>query len=248
MNDYVSDVESLELMLEDIYNVFFYGYGIASLGLSGIILMITVIAAVASFLFSVLIYVLEAIPVFALAKKNGRKLAWLAWVPIFGSYFRLYVLTDIPGDKEFSVFNGKIKMKSRSMSFWCYLGIILFGGALVTAIVGILSLIPGIGPIIGSASSILGFVPAAVGGIMEYVYLRDVLDIYKPDKKKNMTAAIVVTVLDNLATLGFARVIYLYTIIKNKPISAETNDQQTFYGNVSRPNQQPYNPNQNGTY
>ena len=46
--------------------------------------------------------------------------------------------------------------------------------------------------------------------------------IFKEDKKANNTAAIVVTALDALATFGFARVVYLYTILKYNPIPEET--------------------------
>ncbi|MBQ6823608.1 MAG: hypothetical protein IJP27_03055 [Clostridia bacterium] len=210
--------EFIEVM-QSIYDALFLGYGIAEMSISGIILLIAVIGAICSAVFSLIVWILEAVPVYKLAKKAGRKWAMLAWVPIFGSYFRLYVLTDIPGNQELTFFGSeKFKISSRPLSFWIYVGIKVFGTGLITALIGILNLIPIIGQIIGGISSLLYLVPAAACGIMEYAYLRDVLNLFKPDQKANRTAAIVVTVLDSLATLGFARVIYLYTVLKYNPL------------------------------
>ena len=115
---------------------------------------------------SIIIWVLEAIPVYKLAIKMNRKNAWLAWVPIFGSKFRLWVLSDIAGDKPFTVFNGKFTVKSRSNSFWIYIAINYLGGAVVSAVVGVFSAII---PLFGSLSAVLMLVPAVPCALMEYV-------------------------------------------------------------------------------
>ena len=216
MNSY--QLDEFKSMLEELYETLFLGYGIAELSVAGILLLVAVIAAIASFLVSVVLYVLEAVPLYMLAKKTGRKYAWLAWVPVFGSYFRLYVLADIAGEKEVTFFNGKYTIQSRSMSFWIYVGIALFGSAAVSVLIGVLNFIPVVGQIAGSLVTVLYLLPTVACGLIEYVYLRDVLDLFKKDRKANQTAAVVITVLDSVVTCGFARMICLYTLLKREPI------------------------------
>lgn len=216
-----SDLSSINDFLEEFLRFLNVGISLGELGIGGTILLVglitSIITAVISFIFQFIIYVLEAFPVYKLARKTGRKCAWLAWIPVFGSYFRLYVLADIAGDKEL-VFFGKFKLKNRPLSFWMYVGIDLFGSTLITAVIGILQVLPVIGQIIGALSTLLYLVPPVAKAFIEYAYLRDVLNIFKEDKKANNTASIVVTALDALATFGFARVVYLYTILKHDPI------------------------------
>ena len=207
--------------LEEIYEGLYYGLGIAELGIAGVVLVWGLIVAVVGFcvstFLSVLRWVLEAYPTYKLAKKVGYAHAYLAWIPIFGSYCRLFVLAGMPGDRPFEAF-GKFKMKSRGLAFWLYLAIVVFGGTLITAIIGILNVIPIIGQVIGTFTSLLYLLPWAITTVMEYVFLKDVLDLFKEDEKANRTASIVVTLLDSLATFGFARTIYLYTLLKRDPL------------------------------
>ncbi len=221
MSDVSSFLEELVEMLSNIENVLFLGSSIASLGISGAMLLITIIGAIVSFLISVALYIFRSIPVYKLAKKAGRKKAWLAWIPIFHSYFRTYVLADTAGEKPVSFFNGKITIKSRGMSFLAYLGILIFGNGLITATIGILNIIPLIGQIIGTFAALLYLVPSVATAFLEYAYLKDTLDLFKENKKSNNTAAIVIVVLDNLATLGFAQTIYLYTLLSRKLLPKE---------------------------
>ncbi len=212
-----SSIGEVSQILEDIYESLYYGLGIAELGIVGVILMATIIVsivtAVVSFLVTVILWILEAIPLYKLAKKTNRKRAWLAWVPILGNYFRMYVLADIPGDKPFSIASRSI---SRNMAFWIYIGIDLFGVALVNVIVAIINFFI---PVVGLLALAFNLLPLVCAGFMEYIFLKDVLDVFKADEKSNKVASIVITVLDNLATLGFARLVYLYTLLKYKPIT-----------------------------
>ena len=213
--------------LEEIYEGLYYGLGIAELGIAGVVLvwgiMAAIIGAVVSAVLSVLRWLLEAYPTYQLAKKVGYAHAYLAWVPIFGSYCRLYVLAAMPGDRPFD-FLGKWKMKSRTMAFWLYLAILFFGNTIITTVIGILNVVPIIGQVIGSFASLLYLLPWAITCVAEYVFLKDVLDLFKEDEKSNRTTSIIITALDNLATLGFARTIYLYTLLKNEPVP------QPYYG------------------
>lgn len=207
--------------LEDVFEALHYGTGILNLGMMGIIMLCTIIGLLISLVVSVIVFILEAIPLYKLAKKTDRDRPWLAFIPIFGKYFRLYVLTDIPGKKPLYLLDDKIKIENRFLSFWYYVGIVIFGPTLISVVVGILQFLPLIGQILGAVISILYFAPAVASAIMEYGYLRDVANVFMADKKKNRTVSIIITVLDALVTGGFARVIYLYTMLNKEPIEAE---------------------------
>lgn len=208
--------------LEEIYESLYYGLGIAELGIFGVMLMAAIIgaiiSAVVSFITTLIIWLVEAFPTYKLAKKVGCNKAFLAWIPILGNYFRMYVLVTMVEDTPFELFGGKIKIENRSLSFWLYVAISYFGVALITALVSLLTVIPVIGTVIGSISSLLYLLPPVVTGLMEYVYLKDVLDLFKEDKKSNSTASIVVTVLDSFVTFGLARAIFLCTMLKTEPL------------------------------
>lgn len=212
--------------LEEIYESLYYGLGIAELGVAGIILMITIIGAIVGFVVSCVvtfvIWLVESIPTYKLAKKLDYQYAYLAWIPFFGSYFRLYVLTAMVGNKPFDLFDGKIKIQSRTMSFWCYVAIALFGGAIISMVIGILGFIPILGQIVSILGTFAYFLPPVATGLMQYVFIKDVLDLFKEDKKANRTAAIVITVLDSTVTFGLARAIYLWTITKLEPLPQQT--------------------------
>ena len=130
------------------------------------------------------------------------------------------------GNKPFDLFDGKIKMQSRTMSFWCYVAIALFGSAIISAAVAILGFVPIVGQIIGLVSAILYLLPPVAVGMMQYAYIRDVLDMFKENRKSNRTAAIVISVLDSIATFGLARAIYLWTLLKTEPIAQQTVEAQ----------------------
>lgn len=211
-----AEIQEFSNVLNDIYHIFNAGYGIASLSVSTVLLLIGIIGAIISVMISITLFILGAIPVYQVAKKAGRKYAWLAWIPIFSSYFQTYVLNDVPGDKRFEVkiFNKEFTFENRFLLFWIYIGIGVFGKGLITAVIGILSVIPVVGQVAGATASLLYLVPSFVTGVIEYVYLRDVLDMFKEDRTSNQKVAFIVTILDKICTFGFARVVILYTIMK----------------------------------
>lgn len=221
MNDYGSlqEIESVleesSGMLGDIESILgSLGaiFSFASMGVSAIVSLLVVIFTAVVF---VLFFVLRAIPVYSLAKKTGSKFAWLAWVPVFSSYCRLFVLCDIAGNKPFDFWNGKLKIKNRKMSFLAHLCISVLGGTIISAIVGVANLFL---PIVGSLSTILALVPTVACAIIDYVYLRDIIDIFKENKESNNTTAIIITVIDTLLVGDFIRTIYLYTLLKRQPL------------------------------
>ena len=228
-------MDSLIDFLKEFYEVLYYGLGIAEMGVSGVVLVggiiVTVISAIFNFVVSVLIFIIEATPLYKVSKKMNRKYAWmvwLSWIPIIGKYFCTFVVADIPGDKPVRLFK-KIQIESRVMSFCIHTGIGIFGTALVTVIVGIANVIPVVGQAIGAFSTLFYLIPAIATAWIEYAYMRDILDIFKPNKKSNNITAIVIAALDGLATMGIARAVYMYTIMNKEPLFQVTEAEQTAY-------------------
>lgn len=187
---------------------------------------VAIISAALSVVLGIVLFIVKAIPVFALAKKNGRKLAWLAWIPFFNDYLQTFVLMDTPGNAPFKLFKGKLNIERRWVAFCIWLGICLLGGGVVsalnTAISSVLVVIPVLGPAVAVlVRFVLGYVVVAAAGIMEFGFLRDVLNVYNADKKTNQTVSIVVIVLDALVTGGWAKTIWLYLQLKKKPLPVQ---------------------------
>lgn len=192
-------------------------YSILSGGF-GILVTIGAIAGIiVTFLLTVAQWVLLAMPLFAIAKKTGRKYGWVAWIPILGDYCRMFTLSDIPGEKEFELF-GKIRIKSRILVFLIWLGVAMFGNLVwdvVMNLIGTLTTYTGLGPIL---TSLLSLVPNVFLGFVEFVFLRDVLDMFNPDKKSNMTWAIVATVVDAILPWRFATTVCMFMLMKKEPL------------------------------
>lgn len=202
----LGDIESILGSLGSIFSF-------VSFGFSTIIL---IISAIVVGIFSIAFYVFNSIPVYSLAKKVGLKYAWIAWVPLFHSYFRLFILCEVAGNKPFIPNISNFKIENRRMSFLAHILIKYFGGVVVTLIVTILSMFI---PFIAPFSIILGLVPTAVCALIEYVYLRDVLDIFKEDKKSNNTTSLIITVIDTILIGDLIRTCYLYTLMKKQPLT-----------------------------
>ncbi len=214
----MGDTQEVVSIFDRIIKVLTLGYDLADLGITGIILLISIITAVVGFIFAVVQYLLASFPVYKLAKKLGRKHAILAWIPVLPQYFRMYVIADMAGDKAVSVFNGKITLKNRFTSFWIYLCIAICGNTIVDVLSLFLNFIPGLGMLLSLATTILSLAPTFITALFEYAYFRDMLNIFKADKKSNNTTAIVITVLD-VFLFGWAKVVYLYTMLKLEPIT-----------------------------
>ncbi len=215
MNSSLNDVMDV---LEEITYALELGTGFASLGVMGIMLIVAAITFIVALVIAIALYIVEAIPLYKLAKKHGRKYAWLAWMPIYGKFFRVWVLSDLVPDKEVVLIKDKYVVKDRQQSYWIYLGVDLLGGFVIGMIVFFVSFLPIIGSILGMFVYLLYLIPGVICAYIEYIYLKDLLDVYKEDQKKNQNTSIIVTVLDLFVTGGWARSIYLYTLLKLEPL------------------------------
>ena len=229
MDEFSNSINEIEGITGSIDGTLDNAVGIASsvmalFGLAGTAAttIFALIMGVLGILFWVVIHVLQTIPVYKLAKKTGRKNAWLAWLPLPIFYLdelpRMFVVADIPGSKPAKIL-GKFKFESRSVAFWVWVGIYFFGNVLWDTVMYIISIITG-----GALSVLaipLSFVPNVALAWMEYVFLRDVLNMFKEDKKANNTTAIVCAVIDALIPYRFARAVCLYSIMNRNPLPDE---------------------------
>lgn len=208
--------------------------GTALYSSTGFILFIgsLIISGLISFLF----YFLRAFPVSRIGKKLGCKYAGLAWIPLFQFSISSFILCHASGKEYFTLFGGKLRLKSGT-SFLLYLLSAFFGPVIVTTLTGLvvtlLGWIPLIGQVMTLITPLLGFLPAAICGMIEYVYLRDVLDRFKPDQKDNRIAAGVVSGLDAFITYGLARYVYLFSFMNKTPLDTCRYD----YGYPARPDE-----------
>lgn len=216
---YIDIYRGFNDLLAEISDTFSYGFNIAQTGVSSALLLLSILAAVLSLLIAVLLYVAEAIPVYSLSKKLGRRLSILAWIPVFSRFFRFFILSDLAAEKPFSLFGGKLKFKNRLLAFWIYLGFALGGNAIVTLLLFLVNVIPYLGQILGGMVSLLYLVPKAACGIIEFAMLRDLLDIFKPDRKSNKVTAIVIAALDGVVFGGLAWNFYIYSLLKSQPLT-----------------------------
>ena len=214
--DYATAAPSSGSSLGDVADILGSVESLASLATAGIGLTLLIIGAIISAVVAIALYIFHAIPVYSMAKKLGMKYAWLAWVPICHDLCRLYLLSEMAGDKPCDPGIGNFKIANRRMSFLYYVLIKWLGAAVVGIVVSIASMIL---PIVGSVSAILGLLPAAACGVLEYVYLRDVLNLYKEDTKSNQTTAIVITAIEAVLGIDFVKSGYLYTLMKKEPLA-----------------------------
>lgn len=214
--EYINQLESLESLFNAIYGILFAGAAIAELGVFGIIAVITLIAAAVVFIIGIVIYIIKSYAISTFAKKLNYAHPWLAWVPI--KYFRIYVLADMVGDKRLEFWHGKFKHNDRKISFWAYLGIDLVGPTIINILSSLFMMVPAVG-ILGSAGCyILGFIPLLACAIIEYIYFRDLLDLFKEDRHSNEVTSFVITLIDAFLGGGLIRAIYLLTMKKAEPL------------------------------
>jgi hypothetical protein len=183
-----------------------------------IFLTVGLIIAVIGFVCWFAYYIFTAIPVYKLAKKLDCKYAWLAWVPIFNEYCRWYVLCSLAGNKPFDFSNGKIKFNERKFAFLTHVLVSFLGYSVISILIVILSFIPFLGQLASLVLSLGYFIPPVICALLEYVFLRDVLNIFKQDKKSNDTTVLIIAIVDCITLTDIASTICLYTLLKLHPL------------------------------
>lgn len=199
-----------------------------------IAVIVAAVGALVTIVVTVALYIFTAYPYYKLGKRAGVKFAWLAWVPIPVVDFccRLYVLSQIPGDKRVSIFGDKVGIPNRFLVFWGYMAIRFLGLTALTMIAGVISPIMIAIPIVGEIylivapfiAPIIMAIPTVLVAFLEFAFLYDAVCTFREKKVSNLILSIVVTVIDNVFTLnlpiaGFATTIYLYSLLKQDAAS-----------------------------
>lgn len=135
------DLDSLASILKSIFQI-------GSLTVAGVGVIIAVVGAIISFVFAVAYYLLQAIPLYKMAKKAGHKNAWMAFIPYANDF-----LTFVLPHREFNLFNW-IKTDRRDLAALAYLVLTLFGSIISAILTLILSYVPVIGPMASTVVSL----------------------------------------------------------------------------------------------
>ncbi len=137
-----------------------------------------IILAMYAILFAIMItaYVVQAIPLYKMAKKMGRQHAWLAWIPVGN----MYIMYAIP-NKPFDLFKGKIHFEERYKAFIWSIAV-TWGGAILVWIGSIFAYIPLIGILVLIGMYLIDIALYVFIFIMHYPMYKDIYDTFMPDK------------------------------------------------------------------
>lgn len=236
MEYYAGDLETFESMLEAIYGILFAGAAIAELGAIGVVAMTFLVIFAVLVVIGIALYIFKAYAIYSFAKKLNYPRAWIAWIPI--KYCRIFVLSDLAGEKRLEFWHGKFKHDDRKLGFWAYVGIDFAGPTIINMLCSIVMLIPVVGMPASCICYVLNLLPLLASAILEYIYFRDILELFKEDKHSNEVTSFVITIIDVLVGGGLARAIYLLTMKKLEPLNRIEyeqeipNDQEVQYEQV----------------
>ena len=142
------------------------------------------------------------------------------------------------GEKRLEFWHGKFKHDDRKLGFWAYVGIDFAGPTIINMLCSIVMLIPVVGMPASCICYVLNLLPLLASAILEYIYFRDILELFKEDKHSNEVTSFVITIIDVLVGGGLARAIYLLTMKKLEPLNRIEyeqeipNDQEVQYEQV----------------
>lgn len=136
--------EQISQDLASVEGILYSIFGIGSLAFTGISAVVTLIISIAAILWVVANYLLQAIPLFIMARKTGYKHAWMAFFPYTNDF-----LTFILPIREFNLFN-LIKSNRRDIMALIYLGMNIIGGTVVSILAILTSGVVIIGPLIST--------------------------------------------------------------------------------------------------
>lgn len=121
------------------------------------------------FIFVAIIYVMQSLGLYKMAKKVGYSRAWLAWIP----YANTWLMFNLP-TKEYRVLAINKVIPSRNVAFWIYLAITI-GGSYVVSIFGVI-------PYLGALIVFIGEIALCVAGVfMIYPMYKDLFLLYYAD-------------------------------------------------------------------
>lgn len=232
------------------------------------ILAFIMIMMIFIFVFAGVLYFLNAYPLYKIAKKLDYDKSFLPWIPIFQSYICLFTIADLPGRRDFYIspkFDSLFKIKDRKKSYTAVIIIIVvttvlsyfasffstFLMSFLSAFMEMNSAMSAIGTAIPALLSLcialpLSLITGFLLGIFQYAYIRDLIDLFKPDREQNKKTALIIVIINNF-TAGLALPIYLMTLQQYDPlpIAPEGMTEEAYYApnfNFAYPSEPPYYP------
>lgn len=178
----------------------------------------TIILVVGSIIIGTLliIYVLESIGLYRMAKKLNHDKAWLAWIP----YAKLWLLFDMP-KKEFRVLALNKEIPVRANAFWIYIAI-TYGSGIV---LNMLAVIPIINWVVAFISPLMGIALTLVFVFMMYPAYKDLFDLFLPEPtSKGYTVA---SIICSCLGLGIVPPILLLIASSKQPVEVIENQKYT---------------------
>ncbi len=113
-------------------------FGIGSLAVTGISAAVGLTVLIVTSVIALIEYLLEAIPLFIMARRAGCKHAWMAFFPYTNDY-----LSFMLPMRQFNILN-IIKSDRRDIMALIYLGLMIIGNTALGVIITIFSYIPGL--------------------------------------------------------------------------------------------------------
>ena len=153
----------------------------------------------------------------AMAKKLNVGCEGYAWIPVFQQGFAMYLIYQMTGKKRLVLF-GKYVISNGGLAVALWIGVHYLGNAAVQVFVGQFAWVPVVGALVLALGNLLALIPVAAFTLLEYAYVRDLLNLFEADEKKNNVVAVIVAVVDALIPLGIAKTILLACYLKKEPL------------------------------
>lgn len=148
-----------------------------------------------------------------------------AWIPVFQQGFTMHLIHKITGKKRLVLFD-KYAISNGTTAIWLWILVHYFGMSAIKLAVTDLAFVPVLGVIVLILGNLLTLIPLAAEALLGYAYIRDLLELFEDNKNKNITLAIIISIVDVLIGGGLARAILLMFYLKKEPVIAQINAEE----------------------
>ena len=178
-----------------------------SLLMSGSLLGVILISVLVVMLISLALYLVQAFPLYQMAKNAHDDKAWLAFIPIAN----MYLVIMLAKRTGFSLLGKIFQTDKRINAFWGYLIYVLAGGIIIPIISAAVAMLPLIGALI---APLLSFAFTVIVWLFHYQVRYDLLETYRPGDSNNQFIAII------SCFVPIVFLVFLW-IIRNQPQRAD---------------------------
>ena len=218
--DNINDLGPILSMLISAFGSFFIAlFGIAVQG-GTFLFTIGIYGAVLVGVFAIFVarYILTGFAYSKMAEKFNLENRRLAWIPFFQQGIAMYLIYGMTGKKRLVLFD-KYAISNGGVAIALWIGIEYLGMAAMKVAIEEVVWIPVVGVVVLLLSSFLALVPLVAAALLEYAYLRDLLNLFNEDEGKNKVIAVIVAIIDALIPLRLARTILLLCYLKKEPLT-----------------------------